>query len=161
MAGIVSRFAKVGAASIFVTLVALSPLSGQERLPKPARIFVAEMEGDLDGCFFVTLTKFLTGDKLRGGMPVIIPSEEEYADYVLTSTSIGASDRWHSVVFDKNRKNYGNVVLIRVRDKKVVWDWGEGDPSAFWARAKDGLPLRLAEALVEAMWRELFAPFRV
>jgi hypothetical protein len=155
MDGILSRFAKVGAALIFVALVALFPLSGQERLPRPARIFVAEMEGDLDGCFFVAL------NKLRRPMQIVILDKEEYADYVLTSTSIGASDRWRSVVFDKNRKNDGNVVLIRVRDEKVVWTWGEGDPSEFWARAKDGLPLRLAEALVEAMWRDLFAPFTV
>jgi hypothetical protein len=152
MDGILSRFAKVGAALIFVALVARS---GQERLPKPARIFVAEMEGDLDGCFFVAL------NKLRRPMQIVILSKEEYAAYVLTSTSVGANDRWRSIVFDKNRKNDGNVVLIRVRDKKVVWAWGEGDPSAFWARAKDGLPLRLAEALVEAMWRDLFAPFKV
>jgi hypothetical protein len=152
MDGILSRFATGGAALIFVALVALS---GQERLPKPARIFVAEMEGDLDGCFFVAL------NKSRRPIQMVILSKEEYADYVLTSTSISANDRWRSVVFDKNRKNDGNVVLIRIRDEKVVWTWGEGDPSAFWARAKDGLPLRLAEALVEAMWRDLFAPFTV
>jgi hypothetical protein len=91
---------------------------------------------------------------------VLAVSSESQAEYILTSTSIKPDNPWYKTVFSPEAKKC-NVVLIRIRDQKVVWGWGQGDRDKFWARVQEHAPLEIGRQLAEDFIREILPPYTI
>src|SRR2546422_8286739 len=81
---------------------------------------------------------------------------ENSADFVLTGSSIKADDRWYHVAFGGKDKNEGNVALLRVKDKTIVWAGEAGDRSLWWGGFKRGGERKVADRIVSKMKQDLF-----
>src|SRR5579864_9469032 len=81
--------------------------------PQGAKLFIAPMEGNLDG--------FIASEIVKQKIPVTVVTDEKDADFVLAGASIKAHDKWYHVVFGGKDKNEGNVRLLSVKDKTMVW----------------------------------------
>src|SRR5216683_6074246 len=100
------------------------------KLPAGIRMFVSSMQGNLDG--------FISAEIVKRKLPISLTMEESSADYVLTGSSIKADDKWYHVAFGGKDKNEGNVALIRVKDKTIVWAGEAGDRSMWLGGWKRG-----------------------
>jgi len=123
------------------------PKSGG-KLPPGIRLFVSSMQGNLDG--------FISAEIVKKKLPVGLTTEESTADYVLTGSSIKADDKWYHVAFGGKDKNEGNVALIRVKDKTVVWAGEAGDRSMWLGGWKRGGERKVADRIVSKMKQDLF-----
>ena len=120
----------------------------QSKVPPESKIFVAKMEGGLDG--------FITTEMLKQKLPVTIVTEDKDAEYVLTGVSIKADDKWYHTVFNGKDKNEGNVQLMSVKDKALVWAGEAGDRSLMWGSMKRGGQRKVADRIVSKMKKDLF-----
>lgn len=95
-----------------VLLVVSSPLESQNaRVPHGSKIFIAPMEGELNG--------FIATEIIKQKLPVKIVSDDAAADYVLTGASLKADDKWYNTVFGGKDKNEGNVQLLDLKEKAI------------------------------------------
>lgn len=113
-----------------------------------SRVFIASMQGNLDG--------FVSAEMVKKKLPVTITTDEDTADYVLTGTSIKADDKWYHTVFGGKDKNEGNVTLIRVKDKTVIWAGEAGDRSMWWGGWSRGGQRKVADRIVSKLKKDLF-----
>ena len=113
-----------------------------------SRLFVASMQGNLDG--------FISAEIVKRKLPVIVTTEENTADYVLTGTSIKADDKWYHTVFGGKDKNEGNVALIRVKDKTLVWAGEAGDRSMWWGAWSRGGQRKVADRIISKLKKDMF-----
>lgn len=113
-----------------------------------AKIFIAPMESGLDG--------FLAPEMIKRKLPVTIVADESIADYVLSGNSIKADDKWYNTIFNGKDKNEGNVRLLNVQSKSVIWAGEAGDRSLWWGSLKRGGQRKVAERLVKQMTSVLF-----
>ncbi len=118
------------------------------KLPTESRIFISAMQGNLDG--------FISAEILKRKLPVSLTTDENSADYVLTGSSIKADDKWYHVAFGGKDKNEGNVALLRVKDKTIVWAGEAGDRSLWWGGFKRGGERKVADRIVSKMKQDLF-----
>ncbi len=118
------------------------------KLPTGIRMFVSSMQGNLDG--------FISAEIVKRKLPISLTMEESSADYVLTGSSIKADDKWYHVAFGGKDKNEGNVALIRVKDKTVVWAGEAGDRSMWLGGWKRGGERKVADRIVSKMKQDLF-----
>src|SRR5580700_3646547 len=95
-----------------------------EGLPNGSKVFIATMENGLDG--------FIAPEIIKKKIPIVIVTEESQADFVLSGASLKADDRWYNVVFGGKDKNEGNVRLLDVKTKQMVWAGEAGDRSLWW-----------------------------
>src|SRR5262249_9867014 len=115
----------------------------QWRIQPGAKIFITNMEGGLDG--------FIAAEILKQKLPVVVTTDENAADYILSGAAIKADDKWFNSVFGGKDKNEGNVKLMSVRDKAVVWAGEAGDRSLWWGSLKRGGQRKVADRLVSKM----------
>jgi hypothetical protein len=120
----------------------------KSKIPAGTRLFVSPMQGNLDG--------FISAEIVKKKLPVSLTMDESSADYVLTGSSIKADDKWYHVAFGGKDKNEGNVALIRVKDKTIVWAGEAGDRSIMWGGWKRGGERKVADRIVSKMKQELF-----
>ena len=118
------------------------------KLPTGTRIFISAMQGNLDG--------FISAEIVKRKLPVSLTTDENSADFVLTGSSIKADDRWYHVAFGGKDKNEGNVALLRVKDKTIVWAGEAGDRSLWWGGFKRGGERKVADRIVSKMKQDLF-----
>jgi hypothetical protein len=123
-------------------------LSAQTRVEQGSKLFIAKMEGGLDG--------FISSEVIKKKLPVTIITDENNADFVLTGTSIKADDKWFHTVFGGKDKNEGNVQLISVKEKRVVWAGEAGDRSLIWGSWSRGGQRKVADRIVSKMKKDLF-----
>ena len=128
-------------------LIASSPVNSQT-VEKGAKLFIAPMQGGLDG--------FLAAEIIKKKIPMIVVSEESQADYVLSGTSLKADDKWYNTVFGGKDKNEGNVRLLEVKSKQMVWAGEAGDRSLWAAGWRRGGERKVADRIVESMKKQLF-----
>src|SRR5689334_11125478 len=93
----------------------------QQKVPAGSKIYIAKMEGGLEG--------FIATEILKKKLPVTIVTEDKDADFVMVGTSIRGDDKWYHTVFGGKDKNEGNVQLLSVKEKTVVWAGEAGDRS--------------------------------
>jgi len=93
-------------------------------VPRGSKWFISPMDGNLDG--------FISSEIIKQKIPVVIVTDEKDADFVLAGASVKADDRWYNVVFGGKDKNEGNVRLLSVKDKTMVWAGEAGDRSLIW-----------------------------
>jgi hypothetical protein len=120
----------------------------QQKVPAGSKIYIAKMEGGLDG--------FIATEILKKKLPVTIVTEDKDADFVLVGTSIRGDDKWYHTVFGGKDKNEGNVQLLSVKDKTVVWAGEAGDRSLWWGSLRRGGQRKVADRIVGKMKDQLF-----
>jgi len=118
------------------------------KLPPGTRIFISAMPGNLDG--------FISAEMVKRKLLVSLTTDENSADYVLTGSSIKADDKWYHVAFGGKDKNEGNVALLNVKDKTIVWAGEAGDRSLWWGGFKRGGERKVADRIVSKMKHDLF-----
>ena len=118
------------------------------RVPAGSKVFIAPMEGNLNG--------FIAPEIIKKKIPLVIVTEEKDADFILTGASIKADDKWYHTVFGGKDKNEGNVQLISVKDKQMVWAGEAGDRSMLWGGLKRGGQRKVADRIAKQMKKDLF-----
>ena len=113
-----------------------------------ARVFIDRMENNLDG--------FIASEILKQRVPMVIVAEPRDADYIITGASIKADDKWYHTIFGGKDKNQGNVQLLSVKEKSLVWDGAAGDRSVWFGNLKRGGQRKVADRLVNKMKKDLF-----
>ncbi|HWC98554.1 MAG TPA: hypothetical protein VG456_17460 [Candidatus Sulfopaludibacter sp.] len=111
-------------------------------------MFIAPMENGLDG--------FIAPELIKKKVPVVVVTDEKDAEYVLAGGSSKADDKWYHVVFGGKDKNEGNVRLLSVKDKQMVWAGEAGDRSLWWGSLKRGGQRKVADRIVRQMAKDLF-----
>jgi len=138
----------VVAFTLSLVLTAWTELTAQSKVPAGPKIFIAKMEGGLEG--------FITTEILKQKLPVTIVTEDKDDEYVLTGASIKGDDKWYHTVFNGKDKNEGNVQLMSVKDKALVWAGEAGDRSLMWGSLKRGGQRKVADRIVSKMKKDLF-----
>lgn len=133
---------------ILLPALALSLLGQTQSVPKGSKVFIAAMENGLDG--------FIAPELIKKKIPIVVVTDEAQADYVLSGASLKADDRWYNVVFGGKDKNEGNVRLLDVKTKQMVWAGEAGDRSLWWGSLRRGGERKVAERIVEEMKKQLF-----
>src|SRR5213594_2184048 len=129
---------KLSALTAAVLTVALAMTAqAQSKIQPGAKIFIASMQGGLDG--------FIAAEILKQKLPVVVVTDEASADYVLAGGSIKADDRWYNSVFGGKDKNEGSVKLMSVKDKALVWAGEAGDRSLWFGNLKRGGERKVAD----------------
>src|SRR5258708_39930384 len=129
------------------TVLSLLGLS-QSVVPAGAKVFIASMEGGLDG--------FIASEIIKKKLPITVVTDEKDAEYVLAGASIKADDKWYHTVFGGKDKNEGNVKLLCVKDKTMVWAGEAGDRSMWYGSWKRGGERKIADRIVGKMKEDLF-----
>ena len=116
-------------------------------VPSGSKLFIAPMENGLDG--------FIAPELVKKKIPVVVVLDEKDADYILSGASIKADDKWYNTVFGGKDKNEGNVRLLDVKNKQMIWAAEAGDRSLWWGNLKRGGQRKVADRIVDQM-RGLF-----
>jgi hypothetical protein len=117
-------------------------------VPRGSKWFISPMDGNLDG--------FISSEIIKQKIPVVIVTDEKDADFVLAGASVKADDRWYNAVFGGKDKNEGNVRLLSVKDKTMVWAGEAGDRSLIWGGFRRGGERKVADRIVKRMKDDLF-----
>src|SRR6266699_4482430 len=104
--------------------------ASQTKIAAGSKLFIAPMDGGLDG--------FIAAEVMKQKLPVIVVSDEKTADYILTGASLKADDKWYNTVFGGKDKNEGNVKLLSVKEKTLLWAGEAGDRSLMWGGFRRG-----------------------
>ena len=126
-------------------------LSDRSETPYHARFFVAPMEESFDG--------LITALMIEKKLPVSIVADENLADFIVVGGTNKGTHKWYDTVFGsgyERDRNQGNIRVIRVRDKTVIWGAQKGDRSLWWGALKKGGKRKVAERLVNEMKDDLF-----
>jgi hypothetical protein len=127
----------------------VQPLSQRHTIPAGSRIYVSPMEGKLEG--------FIAAELVKKRLPIVVVIDDKDADYIIAGASIRGDDKWYHSVFGGKDKNEGNIQVIDVRSKTVVWAGEAGDRSLWWGNIRRGGQRRVADRLVDKMKKDLFS----
>jgi hypothetical protein len=121
-------------------------------IPSGSRLFIAKMEGGLDG--------FIPPEMHKHKVPFAVVLDDKDADFVLTGVSQKAGSAWYDVlaggVIAGKDKFEANVQLVSVKEKKLVWSAEAGDRSVLLGAFRRGGQRKIAERIVKQMKAELF-----
>jgi hypothetical protein len=106
------------------------------------------MQGGLDG--------FIAAELFKKKIPLAVVTDESKADYVLSGASLKADDKWYNTVFGGKDKNEGNVRLLEVKSREIVWAGEAGDRSLWMAGWKRGGERKIADRIIEEMKKQVF-----
>jgi len=113
------------------------------------RLFISPMEGKLDG--------FIAAEVIKQGLRVRVVLDDKDADLILVGQSLKADDHWYNAVWGGKDKNEGNVRLIDVRSKTMVWAGEAGDRSLIYGIYKRGGERKVADRLVRRLKKDYFS----
>lgn len=125
-----------------ILLAVGSPLWSQS-IPAGSKIFIAPMEGNLNG--------FITAEILKQHLNVLLVADDTQADLVMTGMNVKEDDHWYNAVWGGKDKNEGSVTLVRVKDKAIVWAMDAGDRSMFFSVMRRGGLSKVADRIVGQM----------
>lgn len=112
-----------------------------------SRVFIAPMEGNLDG--------FIAAEIIKQHVPMQVVTDEKDADFVLVGLSLKENNLWYNVIFDRFKdRNEGNVRLLDVKNKTMVWAGEAGDRSLFFAEWRRGGERKIAQRIADRMKKE-------
>jgi hypothetical protein len=133
--------------------LAFTQAVAQNRSEKPSlagkKIFIAPMRGDLH--------PFIAAEIVRKKLPVVVVTEKKKADYILAGSFIKGDDKWYHTAFGVTDKNEGNVQLLNMKNKTLVWAGGAGDRSLFLGGWSRGGQRKVADRIVNKMKKDLFS----
>jgi len=122
--------------------------SGAPRLGADRHLYISPMEGKLDG--------FIAAEAIKEHLPVHIVLDDKDADLVLVGLSLKEDDHWYNVIWGGKDKNEGNLRLIDVRSRSMVWAGEAGDRSLIYGKFKRGGERKVAERLVRQLKKDYF-----
>ena len=124
-------------------------LAEAHRIPDGSRIFISEMEGGLHG--------HIASQIAKKKLPVVIVTDEKEAEYVISGAALKGDNKWYHSVFGSGKdKNEGNIQVVSVKDRTVIWAGEAGDRSLMWGRLARGGKSKVASRLVSKMKKDLF-----
>ena len=136
------------AAVISLGFLTVSAIFAQTKVPPGSKVFIAPMDGNLHG--------FIAPEIVKKKLPLTVVTEEGAADFILAGASIKADDKWYHSVFGGKDKNEGNVQLISIKEKTMVWAGEAGDRSLWWGGIRRGGQRKVADRIVKKMKEDLF-----
>ena len=119
--------------------------------PRPqsgSRLFIAPMEGNLNG--------FLATEIVKQKLPVLLVTDEKEAQFILTGAAMPGDNKWYHSIFGGKDKTEGNVQMISVSARQVIWAGEAGDRSLLWGNFRRGGQRKVADRIVSKMKDELF-----
>ena len=135
--------------SLAILLVGGMKLHAQVKVPPGAKVYIYMMENGLDG--------FVATEIIKQKLPVTIVTEEGAAEFILTGGAVKADDKWFNSIFGGKDKNEGNVKLLSVKEKALVWAGEAGDRSLWFGSLKRGGERKVADRIVSQMKKDLFS----
>jgi TonB family protein len=124
------------------------PLGISTGVPPGSRVYIAPMEGQLDG--------FIAPEFVKQHLPLVVVLDEKDADYVLAGASLKEDSAWYHVIFGGKDKNEGNVRLLDVRTRTMVWAGEAGDRTIWYGNFHRGGQRKVADRIVSRMKKDLF-----
>ena len=122
-----------------------------QTLGEPKTVYIAPMIGNLDG--------FIAAEIFKQHVPMTVTTDETHAEMILTGLSLHEDDHWYNVAFNRGKdKNEGNVRLIDVRTKTMIWSGEAGDRSLFFSGWRRGGQRKVADRIVHHMMHDTFTP---
>jgi len=144
-------------AALAILVLASTQAVAQNKSEKPSlsgkKIFIAPMRGELH--------PFIAAEIVRKKLPVIVVTEKKKADYILAGSFIKGDEKWYHTAFGVTDKNEGNVQLVKVKDKTLVWAGGAGDRSLLLGGWSRGGQRKVADRIVNKMKKDLFSHSRI
>jgi hypothetical protein len=123
-------------------------LSERHNIPPGSRIYVAPMEGKLEG--------FIAAELVKKKLPIVVVIDEKDADFIITGASIKGDDKWfHSVFGTGKDKNEANIQVVDVKERSIIWAGEAGDRSLWWGNIKRGGQRRVADRLIDKLKSDL------
>jgi hypothetical protein len=132
----------------FIMTAGLLTCATRGALPPNSKLFIAPMDGNLNG--------FIAPEIIKQKLPLTVVMDEKDAEFILTGASIKADDKWYHTVFGGKDKNEGNVQLVSVKERTLVWAGEAGDRSLWWGGLKRGGQRKVAERIVKRLKKDLF-----
>jgi hypothetical protein len=121
--------------------LAFTQAVAQNKSEKPsldgAKVFIEPMQGDLH--------PFIAAEIVKKKLPFVIVMERKNAGYILAGSFLKGDDN----------KNQGNVQLLNVKDKTLVWAGEAGDRSMFLGSR--GGQSKVADRIINKMKNDLFS----
>ena len=117
------------------------------KIPANSKIFIAKMDNGLDG--------FIPPEIIKQKLPIVIVLDEAQADYVLVGASIKEDDHWYNYAFWGKDRNEGNVRMLNIKEKTLVWAGEAGDRSLWWGMLKRGGQRKVADRIIRQMKKDL------
>ena len=123
-------------------------IAASERASSPigAKFYVAPMPEGFDG--------FISAEILKRKLPLTVVADERVADFIITGSTNKGVHKWYDTVFGsgyERDRNQGNIRVIRVKDRTVVWAGEAGDRSLWWGALKKGGQRKVADRIVGKM----------
>jgi len=138
--------------SLLLALPLSLPAQNLAPVPPGSKIFIAKMEGGLDG--------FIPPEIRKQRVPLTVVLDEKDADFILTGVSQKAGSAWYDViaggVIAGKDKIEANAPLVSVKEKQLVWSGEAGDRSVLFGALRRGGQRKVAERIVKAMKEEIF-----
>jgi hypothetical protein len=119
-----------------------------EVVPGGSTVYIANMQGDLAG--------FIAAEVIKQKIPVVVVTDEKDAEFILTGGSIQEDSHWYNFAFGGKDRNEGNVRLLSVKDKTMVWAGEAGDRSLWLGNLKRGGERKVADRIVRKMKSDLW-----
>ena len=122
------------------------PASERASSPIGAKFYVAPMPEGFDG--------FVSAEILKRKLPLTVVADERAADFIITGGTNKGVHKWYDTVFGsgyERDRNQGNIRVIRVKDRTVVWAGEAGDRSLWWGAWKKGGQRKVADRIVGKM----------
>jgi hypothetical protein len=133
---------------LLLALVLTSFVAAQAASLNNQNLFISPMDGRLDG--------FIASEIIKQKLPVKVVTDEKDADFVMVGASLKADDHWYNTVFNGKDKNEGNVRILNVKEKTLVWAGEAGDRSLFYSNWHRGGERKVAERIVDQMKKNCF-----
>lgn len=122
------------------------PAAERATSPIGAKFYIAPMPDGFDG--------FIAAEILKRKLPLTVVADEGMADFIITGGTNKGVHKWYDTVFGsgyERDRNQGNIRVIRVKDKTVVWAGEAGDRSLWWGALKKGGQRKVADRIVGKM----------
>jgi hypothetical protein len=121
------------------------PLLGQRQ----PHLYISPMQGNLDG--------FIAAEIIKQHVPIVVVIDERDAQFVLTGLSLQEDDKWYHIAFGTFKdRNEGNVRLLNVQTKTMVWAGEAGDRSLIYGAFKRGGQRKIAQRITEHLKKQYF-----
>ena len=129
-------------AFLIVGLIILPAFAADKPMVRNSKIFIEEMEGDLDG--------FIRAEMIKRKVPLQVMLAPEGADYIMTGNLVIQEKRaWHEGWLSAEKDHsVANIMVVDPKKKKMIWASEAGDRSWFWGSLKRGGQRKTAERLV-------------
>lgn len=146
------RLATAGLLLLLITIAVIAQKQTKPTIPAGSKVFIAKMEGELDG--------FVSAQILKKKIPVTVVTDEAQADFIMTGGAVKGIHKWYDTVITggERDRNQGNITIVSVKDKSVIWAGEAGDRSFWWGALKKGGTRKVAERIVNKMKSQIAFP---